>query len=107
MASQILPRSEFGRNLEAGLQRCSKTLLIVGIALIVLGTIAIIPPGVATLVVTTFLGWMFIISAIAELYLAFQVHGAWRIAGAVLTGAGVAVRRRLATASTLPPAHWR
>ncbi len=86
MASQILPRSELVASLKSGLQRCSKTLLIVGIALIVLGTIAIIAPGIATLFVTTFLGWLFIISAIAEFYLAFQVHGAWRIAGAVLTG---------------------
>ena len=86
MASQILPRSEFVANLKSGLQRCSKTLLIAGIALIVLGSIAIVAPGLATLLVTTFLGWLFIISAVAEFYLAFQVHGGWRIAGAVLTG---------------------
>ena len=86
MASQILPRSELVATLKAGLQRCSKTLLIAGIALIVLGTVAIIAPGIATLFVTTFLGWLFIISAVAEFYLAFQVHGGWRIAGAVLTG---------------------
>jgi uncharacterized membrane protein HdeD (DUF308 family) len=86
MASQILPRSEFIASLKAGLQRCSKTLLIAGIALIVLGMVAIIAPGIATLFVTTFLGWLFIISAVAEFYLAFQVHGGWRIAGAVLTG---------------------
>ena len=86
MASQILPRSEFVASLKAGLRRCSKTLLIAGIALIVLGTVAIIAPGVATLFVTTFIGWLFIISAVAEFYLAFQVHGGWRIAGAVLTG---------------------
>jgi uncharacterized membrane protein HdeD (DUF308 family) len=86
MASQILPRSELVESLKAGLQRCSKTLLIAGIALIVLGTIAIIAPGIATLFVTTFIGWLFILSAVAEFYLAFQVHGGWRIAGAVLTG---------------------
>ncbi len=86
MASQILPRSELVATLKAGLQRCSKTLLIAGIALIVLGTVAIIAPGIATLFVTTFIGWLFIMSAVAEFYLAFQVHGGWRIAGAVLTG---------------------
>ena len=86
MASQILPRSELVATLKAGLQRCSRTLLIAGISLIVLGTIAIIAPGIATLFVTTFIGWLFIMSAVAEFYLAFQVHGGWRIAGAVLTG---------------------
>ena len=86
MASQILPRSELVATLKVGLQRCSKTLLIAGIALIVLGTVAIIAPGIATLFVTTFIGWLFIMSAVAEFYLAFQVHGGWRIAGAVLTG---------------------
>ena len=86
MASQLAARSEFLASLKAGLQRCSKTLLIAGIALIVLGTFAIIAPGIATLFVTTFIGWTFIVSAVAEFYLAFQVHGGWRIAGAVLTG---------------------
>ena len=42
--------------------------------------------GLATLVVAKFLAWLLIVSAIAEFYLAFQVHGGWRIAGAVLTG---------------------
>ena len=87
MASQILPRSELVATLKAGLQRCSKTLLIAGIALIVLGTVAIIAPGLATLFVTTFIGWLFIVSAVAHFYLAFQVHGVWRIAGAMLAGA--------------------
>jgi uncharacterized membrane protein HdeD (DUF308 family) len=86
MASQILPRSELLATLKAGLQRCSKTLLIAGIVLIVLGTVAIVAPNIATLFVTTFIGWLFVLSAVAELYLAFQVHGGWRIAGAVLTG---------------------
>ena len=86
MASQLAPRSELVDALRAGLQRCSTTLLVVGIALIVLGTVAIIAPGIATLFVTTFLGWLFIVSAATEFYLAFKVHGGWRIAGAVLTG---------------------
>jgi uncharacterized membrane protein HdeD (DUF308 family) len=86
MASQIMPRSELAETLRAGLQRCSRTLLIAGVALIVLGTVAIVAPGLATLFVTTFLGWVFVISAVTEFYLAFQVHGGWRIAGAVLTG---------------------
>ncbi len=73
--------------LHDGLRTTSRTLLIAGIALIVLGTIAIILPEVASLVVVTFVGWMLILTGVAELYLAFQVHGGWKIAGALLTGA--------------------
>ena len=87
MAGQLLPRSEFAEALRAGLQRSSRVLLIVGIALIVLGSIAIIVPEVATLLVASFIGWLFIVSAVAHFYLAFQVHGGWRIAGAMLAGA--------------------
>ncbi|MFL5332534.1 MAG: HdeD family acid-resistance protein [Geminicoccaceae bacterium] len=87
MASRPLPRSELAEALRAGLQRSSRTLLIAGIALIVLGSIAIIAPEVATLFVATFIGWLFIVSAVAHFYLAFQVHGGWRIAGAMLAGA--------------------
>jgi uncharacterized membrane protein HdeD (DUF308 family) len=86
MASQLAPRSELAEALRAGLQRSSRTLLIAGIALVVLGSIAIVAPGLATLVVAKFIAWLLIVSAIAEFYLAFQVHGGWRIAGAVLTG---------------------
>jgi uncharacterized membrane protein HdeD (DUF308 family) len=87
MAGQPLPRSELADALRAGLQRSSRTLLIAGIALIVLGSIAIVAPEVATLFVATFIGWLFIVSAVAHFYLAFQVHGGWRIAGAMLAGA--------------------
>ena len=40
-----------------------------------LGSIAIIAPEVATLFVATFIGSLFIVSAVAHFYLAFQVHG--------------------------------
>ena len=87
MAGQMLPRSELAEALRAGLQRSSRALQIAGIALIVLGSIAIIAPEIATLFVATFIGWLFIVSAVAHFYLAFQVHGVWRIAGAMLAGA--------------------
>ena len=87
MAGQMLPRSELAEALRAGLQRSSRVLKIAGIALIVLGSIAIIVPEIATLFVATFIGWLFIVSAVAHFYLAFQVHGGWRIAGAMLAGA--------------------
>ena len=73
--------------LHAGLKATSRALLIAGIALIVLGSIAIVLPEVASLVVVSFVAWMLIFTAVAEFYLAFQVHGGWRIAGAMLTGA--------------------
>ena len=55
MAGHLLPRSEFAEALRAGLQRSSRVLLIVGIALIVLGSIAIIVPEVATLFAASFI----------------------------------------------------
>ena len=78
MASQILPRSELVATLKAGLQRCSKTLLIAGIALIVLGTVAIIAPGIATLFVTTFIGWLFILVGRGRVLPGLP--GPWRLA---------------------------
>lgn len=86
MASQPLSRADLALALHAGLRRTSATLLIVGIVLIALGTIAILLPELATLVVTSFVSWLLLFSAAAHLYLAFRVHGGWRIAGAVLAG---------------------
>lgn len=87
MSSPPLAATGRAATLQDGLKATSRTLLIAGIALIVLGSIAIILPEVASLVVVTFVGWMLILTGVAELYLAFQVHGGWRIAGALLTGA--------------------
>jgi uncharacterized membrane protein HdeD (DUF308 family) len=57
-----------------------KAFLIEGILLVVLGLAAIIVPPLASLAVTIFLGWMFLISGIAGLALtiwARQVPGFW------------------------------
>ena len=57
-----------------------KAFLIEGILLVVLGLPAIILPPLASLAVTIFLGWMFLISGIAGLVLTFwarQMPGFW------------------------------
>src|SRR5260221_12542409 len=57
-----------------------KAFLCEGILLVVLGLAAIIVPPLASLAVTIFLGWMFLISGIAGLALTFwarQMPGFW------------------------------
>src|ERR1700735_4401023 len=57
-----------------------KALLIEGILLVILGLAAMIVPPAASLAVTIFLGWMFLISGIAGLALTFyarQMPGFW------------------------------
>ncbi|MGC2085029.1 MAG: DUF308 domain-containing protein, partial [Bradyrhizobium sp.] len=71
-----------------------KAFLIEGILLTVLGLAAIILPPLASLAVTIFLGWMFLISGIAGLALTFWARGLpgfwWSLLSAVLAiGAGI------------------
>ena len=57
-----------------------KAFLIEGILLVVLGLAAMIVPPLASLAVTIFLGWMFLISGVAGLALTFwarQMPGFW------------------------------
>src|SRR5438270_12391969 len=57
-----------------------QAFLIEGILLVVLGLAAMIVPPLASLAVTIFLGWMFLISGIAGLALTFwarQMPGFW------------------------------
>ena len=57
-----------------------KAFLFEGILLVVLGLAAIIVPPLASLAVTIFLGWMFLVSGIAGLALTFwarQMPGFW------------------------------
>src|SRR5205809_178786 len=57
-----------------------KAFLIEGILLVILGLAAMIVPPVASLAVTIFLGWMFLISGVAGLALTFwarQMPGFW------------------------------
>src|SRR3977135_771285 len=52
-----------------------KAFLIEGILLVILGLAAMIVPPLASLAVTIFLGWMFLISGIAGLFLKFWARG--------------------------------
>src|SRR3984893_17309438 len=57
-----------------------KAFLIEGIVLVVLGLAAMIVPPLASLAVTIFLGWMFLISGIVGLAMTFwapQMPGFW------------------------------
>ena len=57
-----------------------KAFLIEGVLLVILGVAAMIVPPLASLAVTIFLGWMFLISGVAGLVLTFwarQMPGFW------------------------------
>src|SRR5258708_15439111 len=71
-----------------------KAFLIEGVLLVILGLEAMIVPPLASLAVTIFLGWMFLISGIAGLILTFWARGMpgfwWSLISAVLAvAAGV------------------
>src|SRR4051812_38442887 len=71
-----------------------KAFLVEGILLVVLGLAAMILPPIASLAVTIFLGWMFLISGVAGLALTFWARRMpgfwWSLISAVLAiGAGV------------------
>src|ERR1700704_3772899 len=71
-----------------------KAFLIEGILLVVLGLAAMIVPPLASLAVTIFLGWMFLISGVAGLVLTFwarQMPGFWwsLISAVLAIGAGI------------------
>jgi uncharacterized membrane protein HdeD (DUF308 family) len=73
--------------------------LIEGILLVVLGLAAMIVPPLASLAVTIFLGWMFLISGIAGLALTFwarQMPGFWwsLISAVLAIGAGIILLAR-------------
>src|SRR3954464_2791892 len=76
-----------------------KAFLIEGILLVVLGLAAMIVPPLASLAVTIFLGWMFLISGIAGLVLTFwarQMPGFWwsLISAVLAIGAGIILLAR-------------
>src|SRR5213594_2744862 len=68
--------------------------LIEGIVLVVLGLLAIVIPPIATIAVTIFLGWLFLISGIVGLITTFWARHApgfwWSLLSALLgIGAGL------------------
>src|SRR3981189_1541886 len=71
-----------------------KAFLFEGILLVILGLAAMIVPPLASLAVTIFLGWMFLISGVAGLALTFwarQMPGFWwsLISALLAVGAGI------------------
>jgi uncharacterized membrane protein HdeD (DUF308 family) len=80
--------------MRAAVRQHWKAFLIEGILLVILGLAAMIVPPLASLAVTIFLGWMFLISGIAGLVLTFwarQMPGFWwsLISAVLAIGAGV------------------
>src|SRR5580692_8048294 len=76
-----------------------KAFLFEGILLVVLGLAAIIVPPLASLAVTIFLGWMFLVSGVASLALTFwarQMPGFWwsLISAALAVAAGLVLLAR-------------
>lgn len=76
-----------------------KAFLVEGILLVILGLAAMIVPPLASLAVTIFLGWMFLISGIAGLALTFwarQMPGFWwsLISAVLAIGAGIVLLAR-------------
>src|SRR5271170_5415481 len=76
-----------------------KAFLFEGILLAVLGFAAMILPPLASLAVTIFLGWMFLISGIAGLFVTFWARKMpgfwWSLVSAVLAiGAGIVLLAR-------------
>src|SRR5260370_28227811 len=71
-----------------------KAFLMEGVLLVILGRAAMMVPPLASLAVTIFLGWMFLISGIAGLALTFwarQMPGFWwsLISAILAIGAGI------------------
>src|SRR5450432_4124181 len=86
--------SKLQSEMSAALRQHWKAFLIEGILLVVLGLAAMIVPPLASLAVTIFLGWMFLISGIAGLALTFWARGMpgfwWSLVSAALAvGAGI------------------
>jgi uncharacterized membrane protein HdeD (DUF308 family) len=86
--------SKLQSEMTAAVREHWKAFLVEGILLVILGLAAMIVPPLASLAVTIFLGWMFLISGIAGLaltYWARQMPGFWwSLASAVLAiAAGV------------------
>src|SRR5499427_5026819 len=85
---------ELRSKMRAAVKEHWKAFLIEGILLVILGLAAIIVPPLASLAVTIFLGWMFLISGVAGLALTLWSRGTpgfwWALLSAILAiGAGI------------------
>ena len=91
--------TELQSRMRAAVREHWKTFLIEGILLVVLGLAAMIVPPLASLAVTIFLGWLFLISGIASLVLTFwarQMPGFWwsLVSAALALAAGIILLAR-------------
>ena len=59
-------------------------VLIFGLALIVLGALAIVMPQVTTLAVELMIGWLFLLSGVVHGWSTFSMRGVWNIAGSAI-----------------------
>lgn len=91
--------TELQSKMSAAVREHWKAFLIEGILLALLGLAAMIIPPLASLAVTIFLGWMFLISGVAGLALTFwarQMPGFWwsLISAVLAIGAGIILLAR-------------
>lgn len=91
--------SELQSQMRAAVREHWKAFLVEGILLVILGLVAIIVPPLASLAVTIFLGWLFLISGVAGLVLTFwarQMPGFWwsLVSAALAITAGIILLAR-------------
>jgi uncharacterized membrane protein HdeD (DUF308 family) len=79
---------DFGRNVRSAIRRHWVLFLIPGVAMIIFGLLAAASPFIATLVVETFAGWLFLTGGfvgLAALFTTRNVPGfVWTLVGAML-----------------------
>jgi uncharacterized membrane protein HdeD (DUF308 family) len=85
--------------MRAAVRKHWKAFLVEGILLVILGLAAIIVPPLASLAVTIFLGWLFLVSGVAGLALTFWARAMpgfwWSLVSAVLAiGVGIVLLAR-------------
>ena len=80
--------AEFQRAIVTALHQHWKLYLAEGVALVILGLIAIVIPPLATLAVTILFGWLFLVSGVIGLVTTFWMRGApgfwWSLASGIL-----------------------
>jgi len=79
------------QTMEAGVEAIPRPLMrrpiwifIFGIALIVLGALAIVMPQITTLAVELMIAWLFLLSGLVHGWSTFSMRGAWNIAGSAI-----------------------
>jgi uncharacterized membrane protein HdeD (DUF308 family) len=81
MATRIALDNFFGSYSMKQIRANWSLVFALGVMLMILGLVSIAAPLVATLAVSSFIGWMFVFSAVFEILHAFKQKGNWRILG--------------------------